>query len=382
MKEIHIFDYLKAVWKHRHVSLMIVVSITVGAIGFSFLLRTFYRSQAAIVPIGSSGGGGTGGMASLLSNIAVLGGGGGIASGGSSANFVVFLNSKELRIRVVKALNLIPHFFPNGSGNLSESQIFAQAAVRLGGMVKIENDRIHIQKLIITAEDADSPELATKIVSQYLVELQNFISTNALTQAKRYRLFLEQQLTKNKQDILEMGKALAGFYRTNAISEEKGQLQVPVGLNTNLGVRDFKNYDEFRQHFDVLQKKDSNPEDKASVQYVQNVPHHIYLKYLMTQQQVLEQNYAMLTQSYEMAKMEEAKQEPSFQVLDDPVVPTGKIMPPRRLIAQGAFAVSVFLAILYSLYREYKFPIKNSKLSGRKEESVEQKVPDFEWGRI
>jgi capsule polysaccharide export protein KpsE/RkpR len=52
--------------------------------------------------------------------------------------------------------------------------------------------------------------------------------------------------------------------------------------------------------------------------------------------------YETLTQEYELAKVQEAKETPSVKVLDEPVVPERKSFPPRTLIAMlcGLFALA------------------------------------------
>jgi hypothetical protein len=57
--------------------------------------------------------------------------------------------------------------------------------------------------------------------------------------------------------------------------------------------------------------------------------------------QIQEAVYETLTQQFELAKVQEAKEIPSVKVLDAASLPEGKSFPPRTLIALlGAFVVS------------------------------------------
>jgi hypothetical protein len=56
---------------------------------------------------------------------------------------------------------------------------------------------------------------------------------------------------------------------------------------------------------------------------------------LYRQTKIQETVYELLTQQYELAKVEEAKEVPSVKVLDAPVVPTKKAFPPRQLIVEA-----------------------------------------------
>ncbi|MDP2599815.1 MAG: Wzz/FepE/Etk N-terminal domain-containing protein [Deltaproteobacteria bacterium] len=362
MNEIRLMDYIRAVWKRRWHCFYIVLSVTTIAVIYSYFMPNVYQSSAVILPISPSSGGGASSVGGFLAQLPMVSGGGGI---GVANDFVLFLNSQALRLRVVAALNLIPVLVSNAEiqNGLSPEHIINMAATRLGGMVSVKIDMLHKQKIIVSANGGD-PVFITKVLRQYLVELQNFISTNALTQAKRHRLFLEKQLARNKRELLEMGKALASFYQDNPVSTEKSKLNVPVAMNTQTGVRNFGDYEEFKQHFNVLQKKevDQQSADAKNLDYVRDVPQQVYLTYLQVQQQILEQNYIMLSSSHQSAMIEETKQEPSFQILEDPMVPLFRIAPKRRVIAMTAFGISSFLALFYSLFMEFYVPKKRERI--------------------
>lgn len=350
-KTLNLGHFLRAIWKKRVAFVVITLTITLGAVLYSFTLPNIYKSTAAIMPIASSGGG-SGGISSVLGNIPRFMGGGG--RGGN--NFLLFLNSKSLKIKVVESLNLIQQSFSNAklSNAVDKQQAMEQAVASLGGMVTIKADQIFNEQIEVSVENTD-PELATKIVRQYLIELQNFISNNALTQAKRYRLFLEEQLAENKEESLEMEKIIGGFSRDYDVERKKDELNIPVGIENREGkVRGFENYKEFKQYFDMSQNKEQKKTEGDNIRIVRNVPHQIYLKYMVLQKRMLEENYSGLMQSLQMARIEEAKQEPSFQVLEEPVVPLYRIKPNRRSIAKSAFALSLIVALFYCLTAELR----------------------------
>ena len=64
---------------------------------------------------------------------------------------------------------------------------------------------------------------------------------------------------------------------------------------------------------------------------------------LYRQLRVQESVYELLTQQYEMARIEEAKDVPAVTVIDAPGVPEKKSFPPRLLLALALTAIS-FLA--------------------------------------
>lgn len=358
---INLLDYLKAFWRRKIGFALIVALFVSGGIVYSFCIPELYRAEAIITPV-SSGGGKSLDSTGLLANIpAFLGGGG----GGASANFLMYLKSQTLRIQVVKALDLLPLFIPKNSPldqELSEAQKLNWAATILGSMVAIESDRVFTSQIKIASSGPDREQI-TKIVTQYLVELQNFITNNSLTQAKRSRFFLEEQLARIKEEMLENGKEMAVLYGRSNVSKEQAKLNVPVALKTGEGVQNFTSYEEFKKHFDVLQKKEAGTEASQNVRYVKDVPHQIYLKYMSAQQEILEVNYNALTQSYQMAKLEEVKQEPSFQVLAEPITPLYKYYPNRKKMAMISMLLGCVAGSLYIFYCEVYLAGKRGPLS-------------------
>ncbi|MBI4224449.1 MAG: hypothetical protein HY609_05900 [Deltaproteobacteria bacterium] len=361
---VQLLDYARGCWRHKIALGLIVSFFTIGGIVYSYRLSDLYRAEAVILPVTSSGKGVGGEASSFLSNIPAFMGG----SGGGSAsanNFMMYLNSQALRIQVVKALNLVPNYVAPGSpqaGEWTEEQKLDWAAQRLAEMVTVSNDRIFVSQVKITAVHGDV-EFATRVVRQYLTELQNFITDNSLTQAKHYRLFLEEQLAANKEELLEMGKAVKTFYVRNPVSLIQGEVNVPVAVQEGGKVRSFKNYEEFKKHFEILQRQEIPGTLQKDVRFVKGVPYEVYLYYVTTQQEIAKQNYAGLHQSYQMAKAEEAKQEPSFQVLSDPTQPIYKFYPQRKKIAMISFALGIAAAFGYVFYREFLSGAKRRRLS-------------------
>jgi uncharacterized protein involved in exopolysaccharide biosynthesis len=68
--------------------------------------------------------------------------------------------------------------------------------------------------------------------------------------------------------------------------------------------------------------------------------------------QVQETVYELLTQQYEMARIQEAKDVPVVSVIDAPGIPEKKSFPPRLLLALLISAFSVGVASFLFLVRE------------------------------
>ena len=73
---------------------------------------------------------------------------------------------------------------------------------------------------------------------------------------------------------------------------------------------------------------------------------------LYRQTKIQETVYELLTQQYELAKVQEAKEVPSVKVLDAAVVPTKKSFPPRGLLTVAGATSSLLAMCAWILLRQ------------------------------
>ncbi|MCK4830223.1 hypothetical protein KA005_81650, partial [bacterium] len=113
----------------------------------------------------------------------------------------------------------------------------------------------------------------------------------------------------------------------------------------------------------LMARKESLEKKIRNEIVVERVPHQVYLRYLKLRETLLGRMSMLLTQQYEMAKIEESRDEPSFQFLDVARAPTFRCEPKRRSIVTMAFMLSAVFAIFLVFILEY---IKNVKAVMRK----------------
>lgn len=211
-------------------------------------------------------------------------------------------------------------------------------------------------KLIIIKAEMSNPQIAAEIVNGYLAELTNFINKNAFTMAKRNRIFIEGQLERNKVEFLESGKQLSSFYSTNKISN----IVPTVDVNMTIPIPD-EIMDVQRETENLQKKLEETHQEIQEQKVVSAVPQQVYLQYLTLRRELLGKVNALLTQQYEMAKIEEAKEELNFQVIDWAKVPMRKYKPKRAQIVMITFVLSLFLSVFYVFSRDYLQKIKGSR---------------------
>jgi len=76
--------------------------------------------------------------------------------------------------------------------------------------------------------------IAADIANQYTVSLQRYLNKNALSMAKRNRIFIENQLKKVKWELVEAEEAVKGFQINKKIVARGAQTQASVTVHLSI----------------------------------------------------------------------------------------------------------------------------------------------------
>lgn len=385
--EINLLDYLGVIKRHKKLIGTIMGAATVITVIVSLILPKYYIAKAVIMPIG---GGGSGVAALLASQLGGLGGLIGISGAGGATpaqRFMALLKTRTLAEEIINKYDLMEVMFGNSKATPSpQSSSTGGEGVKvgltmedavgalLGSYVTFENNEIN-GTITISAELED-PKLAADIANGYLEGLQNLISSNSLTMSKRNRIFVEKQLAQNKIDLLEAGKDLNEFYKAGRISSVDSKIDVPISTNVNLKSEilnlkqtlnlknqiqneEIASVDSLLAQADELQKQKEELESKL---FVKDVPQQVYLQYMTLRRNLLTQMNTLLTQQYEMAKIDESKEDLAFQVIDPARVPEQRSKPKRRQMVMMAFMSSLFIGIFAAFFTEYVKKLKSEQV--------------------
>jgi uncharacterized protein involved in exopolysaccharide biosynthesis len=323
----------------------------------ALLIPNRYQSVARLMPPDSqSGSGGLAMAAAALTGGAGTGGLGGMAGDllglkNTSDLLVGVLNSRTVKDKVIQKLDLRKVY---GVRRMED------AREHLTSRTDILVDR---KSQIITIDVTDrSPRRAAAIAQVYVEELNRTVAEVSMSSARRERIFLEGRLqavnedleaaerefsqfaSKNSAiDIHEQGKAMVDAAATlqgeliAARSELEGLRQLYADSNVRVRSVQARVAELENQLKKVGGKDDSTSFGKAtqsdslypSIRKLPllGVPYADLYRKVKVQEAVLE----TLTQQYELAKMQEAKEIPTVKVLDPPNLPEKKSFPPRRL---------------------------------------------------
>jgi len=336
--DINLVEYYHLIRKKLWLILLIVFVITSASIIYSLLLPKIYRSNALIFPLGnSSTSANLAAVASQLSGFAMPGSG-----NTSSSKLMVLLTSWSLAENVMAHMDMINQQWKQGKPPSKEGVV-----AQFGTMTSFSEDKKSNTMTISTF--SKDPQFAKKMADQILIELQNMILEKELSETKKRRVFIEKRLSLSKQELLEMGKELTQVYQGDKISAQSALVDVSINIDDT----DDSVLPQPDHLADLNQKKEKLDEALKNSLTVHNIPQQVYMDYMNQKRQVLASIVGILSQEYEMAKMEEAREDVSFQVIDAPRVAETRFKPQRKKIVTKAFGASFLIAVFYVVAKDY-----------------------------
>jgi uncharacterized protein involved in exopolysaccharide biosynthesis len=318
----------------------------------AFLIPNRYQSMARLMPPDSNSG--------LAQAVVALAGGspglGGIASQllgqkNTSDLLAGILYSRTVADAVIQKFDL---------KKVYKARRIEDARKELGDHTGVGVDR---KSEIITIVVTDkSPQRAAAMAQAYIEELNRTVAEVSTSSARRERIFLEGRLQAVKQDLEADEKELSQFSSKNTAIDIKTQGKAMVGAaatpqgqyiaarsepeglrqhdaDSNARVRSLQvRVAELENQLAKVGGKDEGTSLEKATQgdalypWVRKVP-PLGLAYadLYRRTKIQERLFDMLTQEYELARVEEAKGIATVKVLDAPNLPEKRSFPPHLL---------------------------------------------------
>lgn len=368
---------VELLWRERQFILRCTFCALVLFTIVAFLLPNHYTATTRLMPpdysagsnlalslpaLSESNGGGAGimGMASRLLGI------------NTSGDLLIgVLQSDNVEDRVVKKLDLM---------HVYSDKYIEDARKHLEGHTSLYTDpKNGIIGISVTDKN---PARAAQIANEYVAELNQALAEVNTSSAHRERLFLEQRLQEVNQQSEADAKEFALFASQNgavdipdqaksmvaAGAELQSQLIVAqaevkgleqIYSENNARVKSARaRVDELQSQVNKFGGKNVNPLTDTSLGQDQLYPSVRQLpllgvKYLdlYRRSKVDDAVFELLTKEYEIAKIQEAKEIPTAQVLDSALVPGKKSSPHRLLILLWGITVGVLFSSFHITLR-------------------------------
>lgn len=226
--------------------------------------------------------------------------------------------------------------------------------------------------ITISVEDKD-PKRSAAIANAYVEELNKLLAKLNITGAKQNRTYLEERLTKAKADLTKAEDALKQFQSKNKAlditDQAMGTIKGVADLEAQLAAEEVKlsglrrvftdSSQEVKNELSIIANikaqivKFEGPHLNSSVPGVASVPElsQQYLR-LMREFKIQETIVELLTRQNEIAKLSEAKDTASIQIIQTAREPDKKTKPRRTLIVLATILVVGFGAVVYAFISE------------------------------
>jgi len=367
--ELSIFEYGKIIWQKRVGLALSLFLASVFSIILSLSMPITYRASAVLMPPIQSQGSG---ILSSLSNLPL----GGLISQSAdeTMSFVAILKSRTLMEKVVHQFDLVRKYEAKNteeavrifSSNIT-SVIEDEGTIRVS--VTVSTDWLH----------PDDQEDEAKIISaemvNYIVQQLDSVNTGHQSQQASFqRMFIEGRYNKNIDDLKAAEDSLKNFQQKYEMIELSEQTRAAIEMAAIVKGQILSNqvqYDVLSSslntgHPDLLRIQRETKGLKKQLKAMNygeaiqtgaqsnlfpafaDVP-ELGVQLMRRQRDVEIQNtlFVFLTQQYEEAKIQEAKNTPTVQVLDKAVNPEKKYRPRRAIIVISTFIFVLLTSVLY-----------------------------------
>jgi len=364
-------------WHERRLFWRVAWKTFVLAFLISFLLPKHYEAVIKVVP-GENSSSGMMGIPGKLANMSNSAAGSGIslaldATGllgakTPTAFYVEILKSRSVQDRIIDGFNLRVRYWKTGKWFPRD---YYTTRRKLKSFTDIDEDK-KSNVITVTVTDYDR-DMAAQIANAYVTELNRAAAELNTGEAHRERMFLEGRLKEAKQDLDQTALALSQYSSKNTIMDPQDQGRAMMdaaarvqgeiiageaelkGLqqiysDDNVRVRTLKaRLETLRGRLRSMAGKQS---EAASADYpsMSTLPILGY-RYsdLSRQTKIQEAVFEFLTQQYETAKIDEAKELPTVRVMDPAVPPERKSSPHRILIWISSVAGVLLLTAFWVL---------------------------------
>jgi len=372
-------ENLLRLWRHRGFLWSVVWKTAILSLLVAFVIPTRYQSTARLVPGENSN---TSAMAGLLGKVSG-GSAGGVGLGLDAAGllgvktpgafYVEVLRSRTVQDVLIDRYNLLTHY---------NKKYYQDARKKLNKVTEIEEDK---KSGVITLSVIDwDKAMAQKMVRTYIEEMNRLAAELNTSAAHRERQFLEDRLKSAKKELDEDSLELSKFSSKNTMMDVQQQgksmmdaaakLQGELIFNQsqlkymqeiysddNVRIRALKaRVQELQGQLNkmvgsytdpnVANESGTGPGSYPSIRTLPALGYRYVDLYRRTK--IQETLYEFLTQQYELARVQEAKELPVVRVMDEGNLPEKKVSPIRSLIVGLSVLVVLLLGCFWVVAKE------------------------------
>ncbi len=379
--EIDLLDLLQTIVDNLRLLIIGPLVVGLAALGISFAVTPTFTAQTSFLPPQQQ----QGMAASMLASLGALGGLAGAATGlkNPADQYVAFLKSNSIEDALIDRFKLMDRY---------EAEYKQDARKTLEANVSIASGK---DGLITVSVDDTDPQMAADIANAHVQELTQLLGRLAVTEAQQRRQFFEQQLTQAKDKFTQAEIALkqTGVSSSVLKSNPASAVAAVAGLQAQITAQEVKigamrgyladTAPDFKQAMTELanlrtqlakqeqtQPTSADAAGQGEGDYVAKYRDYKYQETL----------FELFAKQFEMAKIDEAREGATIQVLDAAQPPELKSKPKKALIAVLATLATCFALLLFVFIRQALRNAGHNPESAQKIAAL-QKSWRKAWGR-
>lgn len=359
--EIDLLDVLIVLARHKKWIAGCTIGIGGAALVASLLMTPIFTATATIMPPQQQ----SSGLTAMMGQLGALAGAAGGIAGLKNPNdlYVGMMQSQTV------ADNLVSRF------KLKEKFATPTTVDTRSQLATISNISSGKDGLISISIDNKDPKFAAELANAYVDELIKLTQTLAVTDAAQQRLFYEKQLQATKDKLAQAEVALKRTQEKTGLLQPDGQVQAIIANVAQLkatiaakevelaAMRSFateQNPDYIRTQQEIqglkaqlIKLEQGQPEAGDFMVPTGKVP-QTGLEYVRKLRDVkyYETMFELLAKQYELAKINEAKDSSTIQVLDKATPPDRKSKPKQAVIVLAGLFMGFFVGILGAFARD------------------------------
>jgi tyrosine-protein kinase Etk/Wzc len=340
-EEINLYDYWLVIKKNLWFIIILFTLTVLTTMAVSFSMPKIYRATASVLSPLETGR--ISGLETLISATGLKG----IPSQASTSDvFLSILKSRSMADKVIDTFSL---------QEIYKSETREDTRNRLTAMTKINISR---EKLITVSVMDIDPQRTAEIANFYVSTLDELNRNLNITAAGQTRKFIEERLQETTAALRETEERVENYQIQHRVSlgrEMQESARVAGDLQgkfvaAKIQLEAKKNYTTSRNPEIIKLENEVRELEQALLKLP---PMETEMGRLIRELKTQETLYNLLIRQYEQAKIEEARDTPTVQVLDWAVVPEKKYKPIIRNNMMVAGIMAMFLGVLVSFFKEY-----------------------------
>lgn len=355
-RDINLVDLLIALGQEKAIFIVVTVLAALVGVVVAMLTPPVYTARTTLMPAQQGGGGGS--ALAGLGNLAGLAGLAGLSSAVKSSDemYIAFMRSQSVQSALIEELQLKDRY---------KARTLEDARQALDLQVVIAADK-KSGLLTVMASDGD-PAFAAHLANAQVQQLTRLMGRLAVTEAQQRRLFYEQQIAKTQQNLAEVevrykaAQQRSGILMASSVAE--ADLQAGVSLRSQIASKEvqLQSLNQFatRQNPEVIRLAGEIAALRAQLQKYERGTGQATAA-APSQQEALQAFRELKTQEamldafvrqLEVARIDEAKEGPAIQVLDEARVPELRAKPERRKLVMAYTITGAVLGLLLAALR-------------------------------